>query len=68
MERLEAATARKTAHAHPAKKKGNVAAAASKLERDARELRAKYEAMLAAKKRKAGTEGDEAKGNKRGKK
>ena len=67
-ERLEAATARKTAHAHPAKKKGNVAAAASKLERDARELRAKYEAMLAAKKRKGGTEGDEAKGNKRGKK
>ena len=66
-ERLEAATARKAAHAHPAKK-GNVAAAASKLERDARELRAKYEAMLAAKKRKAGTEGDEAKGNKRGKK
>jgi hypothetical protein len=38
------------------------------LERDARELRAKYEAMLAAKKRKAGTDGDEAKGNKRGKK
>ena len=66
-ERLEAATARKAAHAHLAKK-GNVAAAASKLERDARELRAKYEAMLAAKKRKAGTEGDEAKGNKRGKK
>ena len=66
-ERLEAATAPKTVHA-AAKKKGNVAAAASKLEQDARELRAKYEAMLAAKKRKAGTEGDDAKGNKRGKK
>jgi len=67
-ERLEAATApKKTSPA--AKKKGNrVAAAASKLERDARELRAKYEAMLAAKKRKGGTEGDEANGNKRGKK
>ena len=38
------------------------------LEQDARELRAKYEAMLAAKKRKAATEGNEAKGNKRGKK
>ena len=69
-ERLEAATAPKTVHA-AAKKKGNVAAAASKLEQDARELRARYEAMLAViavKKRKAGTEGDEAKGNKRGKK
>ena len=66
-ERLEAATSPKTVHA-AAKKKGNVAAAASKLEQDARELRAKYEAMLAAKKRKAATEGNEAKGNKRGKK
>ena len=43
----------------------NVAAAASGVERDARELRAKYEAMLAAKKRKAGTEGKERKGTSR---
>jgi RNA-binding protein 26 len=71
-EKLEAASAPKRpaeSTTSTLKKGGDVAAAAAKLERDAKELRAKYEAMVAAKKRKSTEEGTPAGGgNKRGKK
>ena len=71
-EKLEAASAPKRpaeSTTNTLKKGGDVAAAAAKLERDAKELRAKYEAMVAAKKRKSTEEATPAGGgNKRGKK
>ena len=71
-EKLEAASAPKRpaeSTTSTLKKGGDVAAAAAKLERDAKELRAKYEAMVAAKKRKSTEEATPAGGgNKRGKK
>ena len=70
-EKLEAASApkRPAESTSTLKKGGDVAAAAAKLERDAKELRAKYEAMVAAKKRKSTEEATPAEGgNKRGKK